>query len=154
MTKTAVGCWLLAVGKAGLLVLLGVSVSLCAAELPVNMSVENAVLQKIRARMTARAPKLEEWKDAGAIGEGAGGKIESHAAAAEPSMLKRKEIHDLIAAENEDRATLFHEILLANGLAESELNRVVAAFTAARHEAAKQEHWFKVEDHWMRKKDL
>ena len=154
MSLTRPTRWPLATGWATLAIIGILSVSTHAVESPLNMNVQNAVLQKLRDRMAARAPKLTEWKDAGVIGEGVGGKIESRTAASEPSLLKRKEIHDLIAAENEDRAALFHEILLANTLPDSEITRVIAGFAATLRDAAKAEHWFKVEDQWVKKKDL
>lgn len=97
----------------------------------IDLNVRNAVIQELQTRMAARAAKLDAWKQKGAIGEEASGLVAQRAVAG-VGLAEKKEIHNLVTAENEDRSALFRELALANGLTEKDLGAVAAAFAATK----------------------
>ena len=118
-------------------------------------ALENATIKLLHERMAARAPQIETLKIAGVVGESAFGKLESKLATAEPAILKRKEIRDLIAAENEDRQRLLTEIAFTKNIPESGMAAVVADFAAQQRKSAAPEHWIKDPKSglWVQKKN-
>src|SRR4051794_12162508 len=90
--------------------------ALQAAEPNVDLSLQNPAIQKVQARMAARAGKVDAWKSAGAIGEESSGTLALRPAEGK-SLAEKKEMRDLVVAENEDRNALFRELALANGMA-------------------------------------
>jgi len=121
----------------------------------VDLNVTNPAIEKVRERMTGRAAKLNAWKDKGAIGEEANGLVSDRQAAG-LSLSDKKEMRDLIAAENEDRYALFREIRIAHNIAESDLPKVASAFAAAQRAAAAPDHQVQnpTDLKWVAKKDL
>jgi len=125
-----------------------------AAEAP-DLARKNATIEKLDGRMAARGAKVELWKNSGAVGEAASGMIEQIAAAtARLSLLEKKEIRDLIVAENEDRSALLRELALAHG--RTDVDAFTAAFARARRDAAAPGQMVQhpSSKEWMAKKDL
>jgi len=135
-----------------LALLLTASASLASA---IDLDVRNPAIDALKARVSARATSLLKWKDSGAIGEEAKGTV-AILPQAQLSLGDRKEVRDLVVSENEDRAALFREWVLANGVGEKDLPAVAAEFSKVQRTAAAQTHW--VEDpnskKWAKKKDL
>jgi hypothetical protein len=121
----------------------------------VDLSIKNPAIEKVRAHMTERSAKVDGWKDKGAIGEASTGLLAERTASG-ITLVEKKEIRDLIAAENEDRSVLFREIRIAQNLAESDLAKVAEAFAAERRATAGAEHWLQnpADKTWVQKKDL
>ncbi|HYF47868.1 MAG TPA: DUF1318 domain-containing protein [Planctomycetota bacterium] len=132
--------------------LLGASLS--AAD-SIDLNVKNLAIEKLRERMATRAGKVNGWKDKLAIGEEATGLINDRQLAG-LSLSEKKEVRDLIAAENEDRYALFREIRIAHNIPESDLSKVAAAFSEAQRAAAAPGHMVQnpADQKWVAKKDL
>jgi uncharacterized protein YdbL (DUF1318 family) len=126
-----------------------------AADAKIDLSFQNPAIQKLQERMSARAGKLETWKSSGAVGEDATGLLVARPATAQ-TLAEKKEIRDLVTAENEDRFALFRELIAANGLQEKDLASVGAEFAASRRRAAAPGHWVQhpSSKEWVQKKDL
>jgi len=120
-----------------------------------DLNVKNPAIETVRARMTQRAAKLNAWKDKGAVGEEVNGLVSDRQAAG-LSLAEKKEMRDLVAAENEDRYALFREIRIAHNIADSELSKVTGAFAAAQREAAAPAHLVQnpADLKWVAKKDF
>lgn len=120
-----------------------------------DLEVRNPAIDALKARVTARAASLQKWKESGAIGEEAKGTV-TVLPQAKLSLGERKEVRDLVISENEDRAALFREWVIANLISESELPTVAAEFAKKQRNSAAPTHW--VEDPnskaWSLKKDL
>jgi uncharacterized protein YdbL (DUF1318 family) len=121
----------------------------------VDLSLKNPAIDKLRLRMSEREAKVNGWKDKGAIGEEASGLLAEHAATG-IGLAEKKEVRDLIVAENEDRYALFRELRIAHNIPEAELAKVAEAFAAQRREAAGAEHWVQnpADKKWVQKKEL
>jgi uncharacterized protein len=121
----------------------------------IDLEAQNPATAKIRARMAERAEKIDAWKEKGAIGEEATGLLKDRQPAG-MSLSEKKEVRDLVVAEDEDRAALFRELRIAGNLPETELDSVAKAYAALRRNNAKATHW--VEDpasrKWLQKKDV
>jgi hypothetical protein len=121
----------------------------------IDLDVRNPAIDVLKARVNARAASLLKWKDSGAIGEDAKGAV-AILPQAKLSLGERKEVRDLVLSENEDRAALFREWVIANLINESELPAVASAFAKMQRTAAAQNHW--VEDpgskNWILKRNL
>jgi uncharacterized protein len=131
------------------------AVQLSASAEGVDLAVKNAAIEKLNTRMAERAAKVTAWKDKGAIGEENTGLLHDRQSAG-LSLAEKKEVRDLIVAENEDRYALFREIRIANNIAEADLAKVCAAYAKSRRDAATPEHWLQhpSDGKWLQKKDL
>ena len=121
----------------------------------VDLSIKNPAIEKVRAHISERSAKVDGWKNKGAIGEAVTGLLAERAASG-ITLVEKKEIRDLIAAENEDRSALFRELRIAQNLSEEELAKVAEAFAAERRTTAANEHWLQnpADKAWVQKKDL
>lgn len=79
-----------------------------------NLDVDSPVIDQIKASMSARHGQLKPWYENAAIGLGNDGSVVLRDAAAVP-LAQRQMVNRLIAAENDDRATLYREIARVNG---------------------------------------
>jgi uncharacterized protein YdbL (DUF1318 family) len=121
----------------------------------VDLKSTNAVIEKLHERMAARAAQLNKWKDAGAIGEEAKGTV-ALLPSAKLGLSERKEVRDLVVAENEDRLAFFRELVIVQVLNENELPNIGAAFARTKRVAAAPTHWLQepLKQQWLQKKDL
>jgi hypothetical protein len=121
----------------------------------INLDVSNSAVQKIRERIADRADKITKLKDNGAIGEEANGFLKAREVPDQP-LAAKKEIRDLVVAENEDRSALFREIVLAAGLTEKDLENVAAAYAKKMRQSAADGHWIQhpASKAWVQKKDF
>ncbi len=137
-----------------LILALSICATLAHGEEPsVDLEASTPAIVKIKARMAARDAKLEAYKNSGEAGEGLTGLAEARAVSS-LDLAARKTLHDVLAAENEDRAALFRELALANRLADAA--PVIAAYARARRAAAPPEHWVRnpQSKEWVQKKNL
>jgi len=121
----------------------------------IDLSVTNPAIQKLDARMKERAAKIEPWQARGAVGEELTGLLKQLNVPA-AGLAEKKEVRDLVVAENEDRQALFRELALANGLQAKDLDAVAAAFAAMKRQTAPpaalvQDPASKL---WVKKQDL
>jgi hypothetical protein len=125
----------------------------CAEHLDLNL--KNPAIDKLRTQIENRTEKIEVWKNKGAIGEEASGLLNDRQATG-LSLTEKKEMRDLIVAENQDRYALFRELRIALNLAETELEKVAHAFAATRRDVAKPEQWIQnpTDKKWLLKKDF
>lgn len=80
-----------------------------------DIDIENPQIEAIKQRMAERhRQKLSEWFEAGAIGLGNDGLIEIRDRGAVP-LAARRELEQVVAAENGDRRAVYREIAVANG---------------------------------------
>lgn len=79
-----------------------------------NLDVDSPVINQLKASMAARHGQLKPWYDSAAVGLGNDGTVVLREAGAVP-LAQRQTVNRLVAAENEDRATLYREIARVNG---------------------------------------
>jgi uncharacterized protein YdbL (DUF1318 family) len=101
----------------------------------IKLDAQNPAIAALNARRAERAAKLEKWKDSGAVGEDLNGLLKDCQPAG-LSLGDKKELRDLLVAENEDRNALFREIRIACNLPATELGAVASAFAEARRKQA------------------
>jgi len=130
-----------------------ISVSLFAAEL--DLTVKNPSIEKLQARMSGREAKVDQWKSSGVIGEESTGLLKQRDAGA-LGLADKKEVRDLVVAENEDRYAFFREVILAGALKETDLTSVAAVFAKSRRQASAPGHWVEnpADRTWVQRKDL
>jgi uncharacterized protein len=104
-----------------------------------NISLQNPAIEKLQARMTSRAAKVNEWKSKSAMGEESTGLLKQLPVAGQ-GLAEKKEVRDLVVAENEDRYAMFRELILANGLKDADLNAVAEAYAKKRRQSAAPTH--------------
>jgi len=128
---------------------------LWAGEPKVDLNVQNPAVQKLQTRMRERAAKIEQWKSKGAIGEELTGLLKQMPVAAQ-GLADKKEVRDLVVAENEDRYALFRELVLANGLQEKDLELVAGAYAKFKRQSASGGQWVQnpADKQWVKKEDL
>src|SRR5690349_2313647 len=83
-----------------------------------DLDLRNPAIDALKARVVTRAASMQRWKDAGAIGEDSKGTVAT-LPLAKLSLGERKEVRDLVIAENEDRTALFREWGIANLIGET-----------------------------------
>ena len=116
----------------------------------IKLDLRNPAIDKLHARMQAHAAKLAQWKNAGDVGEAETGLLEARPVAGR-SIVEKKELRDLVAAENEDRRALFRELALANTLGADDLAAVAAAYARAQQQAAAPKQWIHTSEGWKQK---
>ena len=92
------------------LVVTGFAYAGAAADLEVN----TPAITALKSSMQQRHQQLGPYYDGGAIGLTRDGQIAVHDASAIP-LAQRQAINSLVAAENQDRNTLYREVAHANG---------------------------------------
>ncbi len=103
--------------------------------------------------MAGRDAKIEIYKATGAAGEGGAGLLEARPTANMP-LADKKNLHDVIAAENEDRTgdvPRTRDCKRARGCR----GTVAAAFIMFKFQSAEPEHWIRdaKTNEWIQKKD-
>lgn len=126
-----------------------------AGEPTINLKLVNPVIEKLQARMNERAARIAPWKEKGAIGEDATGLLKQFAAAGQ-DLGQKKELHDLVLADNADRAALFRELVLINCMQEKDLEAVARAYAKDRRDKAAPGHLVQdpLSSKWVKKQDL
>jgi uncharacterized protein YdbL (DUF1318 family) len=129
--------------------------ALAAGEPKVDLNVQNPAIQALQKRMNERAAKIEQWKDKGAIGEEVTGLVKQLAIASH-GLAEKKEVRDLVVAENEGRYALFRELVLANNLQEKNLDAVASAYAKTKRQNAAASHFVQdpASKEWVKKQDL
>ena len=147
-------------GWATLLIALGAfSLPLHAAD-ALDMKVTTPAIEKLRAALTAHSEMLAPFKTKGAIGEGRDGLLAVRDLEGTGlALLEKKKARELMAAENADRRALYREILLANGQAADNDEKVKAVMTLAakeRAQASGPQDWVQDPNSgaWVQAKDL
>jgi len=116
-----------------------------------DIDIENPQIETIKQRMAGRhRDKLAAWFDAGAIGLGNDGLIEIRDRSA-VGLAERRELEQVVAAENADRRAVYREIAVANGHPEWE-ERIRQTF-AERWIANARPGWYYRDEagQWVRK---
>ena len=123
-----------------------------AGEPAVNLAAQNPAIEKLQARMRERAEKVRQWKDKGATGEEATGLLKQFAVAGQ-DLAQKKEVRDLVLAENEDRAALFRELVLVNCMQEKDLEAVARAYAKTMRQTAAAGHLVQdpATNQWLKK---
>ena len=81
----------------------------------VDIDIESPQIEAIKQRMAERhRRKLAAWYEAGAIGLDNDGLVEIRDRSAVP-LSERRELEQVVAAENADRRAVYREIAVANG---------------------------------------
>lgn len=134
---------------------LAVCVAVAAGEPKIDLNVQNPAVQALQKRMNEHAAKIEQWKDKGAIGEEVTGLVKQLAIAGQ-GLAEKKEVRDLVVAENEDRYALFRELVLANTLQEKDLDAVASAYAKTKRQNAGASHFVQdpASKEWVKKQDL
>jgi uncharacterized protein YdbL (DUF1318 family) len=82
-----------------------------------DINVSTPAIRALTAAMESRHGQLVKYYDSGAIGLTSDGMIEVRDANAAP-LAERNVVRKLVADENSDRSSLYHEIAVANGHSE------------------------------------
>jgi len=105
--------------------------------------------KEITARRKARAGRLEEWKNKGAVGEGRDGLLVVRSVG-DLSAKDKGALHKLVKMENKDRKVLFP--LIASNEGTDDVAGVAKRFAKKRAERAKKGQWVqKVDGTWAQK---
>jgi uncharacterized protein len=104
-----------------------------------DITLQNPAIEKLQARMATRAAKVDECKSKGARGEESTGLLKQMPVAGQ-GLAEKKEVRDLVVAENEDRYAMFRELILANGLKDADLTAVAEAYAKKRRQSAAPAH--------------
>ena len=127
----------------------------CRAEQAPDLNVSTPAIGRLKQEMSRRAEAIARYKDFGQIGEGRDGLLAVRTLEG-LDLAKKKEVEDLVAAENADRRSLYREILVANGLRDQDAPRVMELAARSRRAAAAPGHH--VQDPgsgaWVLKRDL
>lgn len=108
----------------------------------IDITVENAEINAIKARMQKNFTEYKPYKDNGSVGENLSGYLEersdgsSKLAAADVKALRK-----LIQRENADRKALYLALLEANNIDASELPKIEEIFAASWYEKS-QDTWY------------
>lgn len=115
-----------------------------------NLEINTPAISVLRTSMQQRHAQLAAFYANGAVGLTRDGNIALRDANAVP-LAQRQQVNSLIAAENQDRATLYREIARANGHPEWE-NDIRATFAQRWIERA-QPGWYyqSAAGAWVRK---
>lgn len=84
------------------------------AQAAANIDIQTPAIQGLQASMAARFPQLKPYFDNGAIGMTNNGLVSIRNLNA-VSLRNRRQLQQLVAAENQDRNALYQEIARANG---------------------------------------
>ncbi len=116
-----------------------------------DIDIENPQIEAIKQRMAARhREQLAEWFDAGAIGLGNDGLVEIRDRSAVP-LSARRDLEQVVAAENADRRAVYREIAVANGHPEWE-DRIRQTFAERWIANARSGWYYRGDDsQWVRK---
>jgi uncharacterized protein YdbL (DUF1318 family) len=115
-----------------------------------NLEINTPAIAGLRASMQQRHAQLAAFYASGAVGLTRDGNVALRDANAVP-LAQRQQVNSLIAAENQDRASLYREIARANGKPEWE-NDIRATFGQRWIEKA-QSGWYyqNAAGAWVRK---
>jgi uncharacterized protein YdbL (DUF1318 family) len=120
-----------------------------------DLKVSTPAIMKLRESMAAHAAQIAKLKDFGQLGEGRDGLLAVRSLTG-LDLAKKKEVEDLVAAENADRRGLYREILVANGLRDEDAPRVMALAARARRAEAAPGHYVQdpASGAWILQRDL
>jgi len=95
----------------------------------INITIENAEIEAIQARMQKNFEEYKPFKDNGSVGENLSGYLEERKEGSSAlSQDDQKTLRKLITRENRDRKDLYKALLEANNIDKSELPRIEAIF--------------------------
>ncbi len=116
-----------------------------------ELTVSNASIRQLKARLKARYPKLKPYMTKGIIGEGADGFLVLKDPQA-LSLRERAQVKRLLEAQNRDRAALYREVMKALGVAPRDLPRIQKIFAKEWQRTAPAGTWVEVSPgRWVRK---
>ncbi|MCZ7649232.1 MAG: YdbL family protein [Planctomycetota bacterium] len=125
---------------AALALILAAGCTAWAEEKPLDLEVKTPAIERLREAAAARAAAVQELKDGYFVGEGRDGLLAVRALEKIP-LARKKEIQDVVAAENADRRALYLEILKAHDLPESELPRLMRLAAEKRYAESAPGHY-------------
>ncbi len=121
-----------------------------AAEADIN--IETPVIKALNKKRAERLPQLNAWKDKGVIGEAMDGYVARVPGSKLESIKEKKDVNDLVSAENQDRKQIMLEILKANKWPAEDLPKLQELFAKDMRERAAKGHWVQIPDgRWVRK---
>ena len=95
----------------------------------IDITIENAEIEAIQARMQKNFEEYKPFKDNGSVGENLSGYLEERKEGSSAlSQDDQKTLRKLITRENRDRKDLYNALLEANSIDKSELSRIEAIF--------------------------
>ena len=112
----------------------------------------SSVIEEAKARRIERLSDIQEYKDKKALGENNEGLLEIRST----EGLDKDQVSSLrkmVKEENEDRMTIYRDVVQINKMASSEIKRVQAAAAKANRKLAKEGEWIQDESGaWQTKK--
>ena len=116
-----------------------------------ELSVTNASIRQLKARMKARYPRLKPFLQRGIVGEGADGFLVLRDTGP-LSLRERASLQRLVQAENRDRRALYLEVMKALGVAPRDLPRIQHIFAREWQRTAPRGTWVEIKPgKWTRK---
>ena len=120
-------------------------------ETDIKIDVQSDVIKKIKQAIKARFAMLRPFYEKGAVGEGADGYLALKDTEA-LSLKERRDVQTLLKDENADRKKLYLEILVANSIEDSYLDRVAKLFAPEWQKQSKAGWWVQAADgKWSKK---
>jgi uncharacterized protein YdbL (DUF1318 family) len=89
--------------------------------------VSNPTIRALKERMKARYAQMKSFYDRGLLKEGNNGYV-SIAGSGGLSLKEKRDLNNLVSAENSDRKTLYAEVAKALNIDPSQVNRVAEIF--------------------------
>ncbi len=127
-------------------------------EKKIKIDIDDPIIKRIRATLRERYKKLLPFYKSGALGERLDGMVEPRTEEADLDLRQRRELEQLVKAENRDRLALYKRIVEANeGIRASDLKAVQRIFGKKWIEQAAEGWWIQVKDEktekveWVRK---
>lgn len=114
-----------------------------------NLEINTPTISALQGSMQQRHAQLAPLYASGAVGFGADGNVVLRDASSVP-LPQRGQVNSLIAAENNDRASLYREIARANGHPEWE-NDVRKTFAQRWMDRAQPGWWIQSGGSWKQK---
>lgn len=117
----------------------------------VDLEINSAVIKKIKATLKARYPRLLPFYDRGAIGENKDGYLALKDTEALP-LKEKRDIQALLKDENDDRKSLYTEIVKSNAIEVEYVARVGQLFSQEWQKKSKPGWWIETgEGKWEKK---
>ncbi len=116
-----------------------------------ELNVSNAAIRTIKKRMKERFPSLEAFFNRGNIGEGLNGFIVIRTLNG-LSFQEKAKLKKLVKEENQDRNSLYAEVVRSLNIDPSQTSKVAAIFAEQWQKSAHSGWWIEIEPNkWIKK---
>lgn len=118
-----------------------------------EVKTRSPLIEEIMKRRRERLSDLQVFKDKGTLGENREGLLDTRSSTGLDRETRLKQ-EKLVREENQDRLSMYREIVKINSMPSEELKNVQAAFAKIQRKIAQVGEWIQDEDGtWVQKKD-